>query len=500
MKRSIGASLIVVLAAAGCSGSSAVLPSGGSGQAAAPAATRRLALAVYSARARTVTLTLHGDGPPTTLRLRAGAASTHAALDVAADVASVDVGGVEGLPVGKGELRLQFAAAAPKGIVVVPSAQNQNLTGDQTGGFDIVGARKADGATSYPRTFTAVAVDGTGAFIVGTGAPKMAMTSLTAGVISNGVAGSNPNKFSVTPVGVGGFPETGSMKVTATPKTGAAIALTVTMRVPYPTAPRVYALFPTENRIGVYDLAGNPVSLASAFSSLHDPIGFCFDAHNDSIYVVNGVPSQLIRFTPDGANLKTVSIASATEMPTYDAGTGYIYAPVFNAPFGIYNENLDAISTIAGTWKETPNNAYPLFSAGTVGDVRNGQIYMMDGSTHIVQIYDTSGNGITDWAPQVRGSSLYSMVQDPSTGLLYVSDQASTVQVFDESGTTQAVSGKWSYLKQAGALAFDTTNRRLYVYDVQTNVVRAYSTQGILIATPGGFPGIANAQALMVVP
>ncbi len=89
----------------------------------------------------------------------------------------------------------------PTGISVLAAA-NQDVRGDQTGGFDLYGAYKADGTTILPRKFTVVSTDADGNFIVGAGSPTLTVTSSNTGALSNGVvSASNPNLFTVTPAG-----------------------------------------------------------------------------------------------------------------------------------------------------------------------------------------------------------------------------------------------------------------------------------------------------------
>jgi len=527
MKRSIAAVLVTGLALGGCAGggSNPLLPAQSQSRPAhkdqagarLPRA-RRITLTIRAASLHNATarLTVHPDSAPAFTFVRTLAPPlTALAFDVPAGGFTFDLETFAGArrlssdrgvrAVGEREasatIPITLDTATPKAIYVVPSPTGQDVTGDQTGGFNIVGAYKANGTTKFVRYFTALAVDSNGNVILGTGAPKMTMTSLTPGVLSNGVVTTvNPNRFGVTPIGSGGFPQTGLMKVTATPLTGNALTANVTMRVPYLTAPRVYALFPNLNKVLIYDELGYAIPIPNAFSTIDDASSFTFDKHNNSIYLINGVPAQIIRYTINGAILQTLDVLAGSEVAHYDPATGYIYAAQFNAPVAMYNENLSAVSTVTGTWKETPNNAYPIFATGFLGDTRNGQFYLLDNSTNVVQAYDSSGNALYDWAPLKRGSDLYGLAQDPSTGYLYVTDAGPGVQVFDEAGQPVVLPASFAGLTQAGPLCFDETNARIYTVDVASGTMHAFTADGYRFGSPGGFPGIGGAQALMSVP
>ncbi len=109
----------------------------------------------------------------------------------------------------------------PTGISVLAQA-NQDVRGDQTGGFDLYGAYKADGTTILPRKFTVVSTDADGNFIVGAGLAGAHRDQLerTARCPTASSSASNPNLFTVTPAGWAnntGF----QLVVTATPSTAA---------------------------------------------------------------------------------------------------------------------------------------------------------------------------------------------------------------------------------------------------------------------------------------
>jgi hypothetical protein len=94
------------------------------------------------------------------------------------------------------------------GIAVTPGA-GQDVEGTQQTGFVLHGMS--------PRTFTAFAVDAGGNYILGTGAPTIALSSSDPSTISNGVASpNNPNLFTVTPVSYHPYSQT-LFIVTATP-------------------------------------------------------------------------------------------------------------------------------------------------------------------------------------------------------------------------------------------------------------------------------------------
>jgi hypothetical protein len=395
----------------------------------------------------------------------------------------------------------------PAGIAVIPDAR-QDVTGDVAHGFTLVGAMKADGATIFPRSFTVVAVDAGGNFIFGPGSPAISVTSSNTTVISNGVVfARNPTRFSFTPGNIVAVPVAATMTATATPKAGsgaAAFSAKFLMHVSNFNAPRIYGTGPSFGSVKVWDENGNSITLpGSPFSQVQLPGAITYDAHNDSIYVYDGVTEYLYRFTTAGSFSGRVLLSSTPTSMAYDGGTGYLYAAYFDAGVGTFTEALSPVA-LAGNWHEAGSGAVPVFPTAIVPDTNAGRIFVLDGAavSSVVQAYTALGQTTTTtWVPNNGGNlTLTGMAQDPATGYLYVMASSSAVQVFDESGNPVSVSGGFSGLTSAELAQWDATNARLYIYDNSLGKMFAFDGQGNSVALSGTFPGTSTLAQYVVVP
>jgi hypothetical protein len=394
----------------------------------------------------------------------------------------------------------------PAGIVVTP-ASGQDILGNASTGFTLVGAKKADGATTFARSFTVVSTDADGNFIVGPGSPTMSVTSSNPAAISGGVASAaNPTKFTFTPGNVVTVPAVATMTASATVQPGSGpsgVSTTFLMRISNFNAPRIYGTGTAfgSGKLKVWDEEGNTVTLAGTpFSAAGEIQGLCYDPHNDSIYATDA--NYVYRFTTAGSYIAKHSVTSIPISLAYDGGTGYVYSAEYNSAVETFNESLTSV-TVSGNWHETGTGAVPVYPTAMVADTNNGLLYLLDaGPSSVLQAFTPLGAATsTSWVPANSGSiQLTGMTQDPATRYLYVMASNSTVQVFDESGDPVAVSGSFAGLTQAALDEWDATNARLYVYDVSNSKMSAFDGEGNAIPLSGSFANSSTLDQFVVVP
>ena len=408
----------------------------------------------------------------------------------------------------------------PAGITVLPQA-NQDVRGDQTGGFDLYGAYKADGTTILPRKFTVVATDADGNFIVGAGAPVLTVTSSNTGALSNGVASaSNPNLFTVTPAGWAnntGF----QLIVTATPSTAAsansgASPLTVNVPIRYVArnAPRIYLSGgPGQNWVKVYDEFGNAVTgLSGTWPNLSGPTGLAYDSFQQRIFVANYGSNTVKAYDTDG-NAAGPSNAISVSFPiavAVDPDTTRVFVASHDVGLFVFDNSGSPVAT-SGNWKNGSsvrgtNGAFPYDPTALLitgrGRGNAGSVYVNDVTSNSVMVFDTDGNwrAIFDAHNGVSG-----MAQDPVSGRIYGTYGASPVLVFDEIGNLISVPGTWPNAHQPVGVGLNPANGLLYVNNSQGAAnagpnVTVYDQSGNQIATSGAFTGADNGWGLTIVP
>jgi hypothetical protein len=399
---------------------------------------------------------------------------------------------------------------------------NQDVRGDQTAGFDLYGAYKADGTTLFTRTFFAVATDADSNFIVGPGAPTMTVTSSNTGALSSGVASaSNPNLFTVTPATYSANAPI-QFTVTATPSTaanadsGAApVSINVPVRYVARNAPRIYLSGgPSQSWIKVYDEFGNPVTVGGTFDGLSGPEGIAYDSVNARILAPNFGNGTVTAYDVDGNAVALGTPITGLTNPAvvaYDTGRNRIYVGTHDLGFFVYGPSGSAI-TVAGNWKIPPprgnGTALPYDPTSLLIDTRGGtsfgNIYTNDVTNGgSIVVYDGEGNGVTSFSSDNGTAGL---AQEPVSGRIYASWTAHNVTVFDEAGNRIAVPGTFPHTAQPNAIVYDPANGYVYTYDTDavafgfTNNVTAYDLNGNEIALPASFAGAANGWGMTIVP
>lgn len=410
----------------------------------------------------------------------------------------------------------------PAGVAVL-AAPNADMRGDASGGFDLYGAYQADGTTFFPRTFTVVATDADGNFIVGPGAPALSLTSSNTAQLSSGVAAaSNPNQFTVTPAGA----STSSaieLTATATPSSaadansGAApVSVNIPVRYAARNAPRIYLSGgPGQNWIKVYDEHGNQLTgLSGTFPNLSGPTGLGYDRAGDRVFAANYSNGTVTAYTSDGTQVPLATPIARTN-PTavaYDSSADRIYVATHDLGLFVYDTSGNPIA-VSGDWKvpaspRGPGGSLPYDPTALLidgrGSASRGNVYTNDISSASFVVYDPNGNAVDSFSSDNGGAGL---AQDPLSGRLFGSWTAHGVTVYDgDSHAVVPVPGSWPRTAQPNAIAFNPANGLLYVYDTDaqafgyTDNVTVYDPNGNPVATPGTFAGAGNGWGMTIVP
>lgn len=414
--------------------------------------------------------------------------------------------------------------------------QRQDADGSTTSGFELWGAYKADGTTLFPRTFTVLAVDPDGNYIVGPGAPAINVTStaLTVGTPTT----TAPNVWTLTPKAY----STGDLTVTATASAaasagGATVTQPVAMRYAAQFAPRVYVSGATG--VKVFDEDGYSVPGIGAFGSPITDGGIAYDPS------ANGGAGALFV-------AEEVYDANAGDVATY--GTNYIY----------HVQEYSLTGTAIGTpWMDTSSGHYPNLS-GVAFDAHNGELYVgerdvnQSSGTSQIAAYTEAGTFIATGStpgtvtptvlPELFGTTIlgvgsstgsqsafalteglaasanptftslgggalmYVSGYDSRNGLIYFSGNGGKVEVYPlaggarqtTGGTFAGISSKFGSGSCSG-VAFDAVRGWMYFAGVNSSyvgTVAASDEDGNTVSTPGGFGGLGSgpANGIAIVP
>jgi DNA-binding beta-propeller fold protein YncE len=405
----------------------------------------------------------------------------------------------------------------PAGIAVIPDP-NQDVTGTQSAGFDFYGAYKADGSTIFPRSFTVIATDADGNYILGAGAPAITLTSSNPSKLSNGNSTiDNPNRFVVTPGTLVSFAAL-QLTATATPSTAAGSnsgsnPLSVAFPVEFVAvnAPRIYVVdedplgsscgLPQCGKVSVFDEAGNVVRVAGSFTGIKQPFGICYDQSVGALYVTDSFDNKMDVFTPDGTTIPIGAGFSGLSFPmgvACDPHSGRIYVGGMDGPVLVYTEAGAAITT-SGDWSEKEGGVIGEGQGVAVDDTSN-VVYVTDQGNGRVEAYDSNGDAELSWSP---AGGAFDSALDPSTHDVYVTtDLSASVETFTNQGGAFAPPGAgFPNVTQPTGIARDPANGYFYVLDGTTDATSAFDKNGNPIPLPaGGFPGPIKPVALTIVP
>ncbi|MGD1065627.1 MAG: beta-propeller fold lactonase family protein [Vulcanimicrobiaceae bacterium] len=363
------------------------------------------------------------------------------------------------------------------------------MAGDPVNGFTL-----PTGDTGY---VTVLGVDADGNYILGVGAPTVALSSSDTSSYTVAASGSSaPNRFLLTDVA----PHAGAALLTATVTPSAqsgASTLTMLARVAS-QASVIYVEELSVNAVPGYSPFGT-LEVSSGFSGTGGPSAAVFDPANGFIYVTNASNSTITAYTPNGTK-QTLSGSfpnlSTPEGIVYDPTSGFLYvANEGNSTITVYDANGN---------QQTPSGTFANLNEphGLVYDPANGFIYVTNVLGDTVTAYDMNGNQQTLSGTFSGLDSPDGIAYDTVTGWLYVVNFSnSTVTVYDQNGNRQTVAGSFSGLNHPGAITYDVANGVLYVASTSNGTVAAFTDTGTTSTLLGAsFSTASPPQGLAILP
>jgi hypothetical protein len=355
--------------------------------------------------------------------------------------------------------------------------RRQDADGSTASGFELWGAFKADGTTLFPRTFTALAADADGNFIVGPGAPTIALTSssLTVGAPSP----SAPNVWTLTPQSY----SPGNHVVTATATAaasagGATVTQRVSMHYAAQFAPRIYASTFAKGVV-VFDEDGNQLTGITGFGSPNNyDQGIAYDPTANggagALFVAEqffdtNAADQATYGTPNIYRIQEYSLSGAPiGSPWMDTSANH-YANMYHVAFDAHNGELYI--------GEEDHNQ----TSGTAQTVA----YTETGT--VVAIASTPGAPDPIVLPELFGTTIFEPGQNPSNG-------SPIAYSFDE-GLVSTGSPTFTNLGSPNRMAvgvYDSRNGLVY-FAGNAGGVQVYQLAGGARQTLGGtFSGIGS--------
>jgi hypothetical protein len=402
----------------------------------------------------------------------------------------------------------------PAAVTVVPGAR-QDVQGTQQSGFDVYGVFKADGVTPFDRTFTIVATDAAGAFLLGPEAPPVTVTSSDPGTFANAVASANDaSTFTLSAVSYN------SKRMELAIAAGA-VGAHVPLRIVARNAPRVYVVDHLTNNVGkiwVFDEEGNQISVAGDFAGVNGGIGIGYDERLGRLYVSNEFSNAITVYDPDGRTVRTAGTFPNLYFPLglfVDGARGQIYVGNFNggadnradgagtAPCDVAHAGTCGVTVYdeegrqlaaPGGWRER-EGVVPYLPYGVLVDP-SGRVYVTDAGYNRAEAYDASGHALFSWP---TGAGAHGIAQDAATRDLYVADDAACVSRYDRSGAevplaAGSCTGRDAAVRDGNAfpnvhgpiaVRQNPANGWLYVANYANNSVTAYDREGNQIALRG---------------
>jgi DNA-binding beta-propeller fold protein YncE len=363
------------------------------------------------------------------------------------------------------------------------------IAGDPVNGFTL-----PTGDNGY---VTVLGVDADGNYILGVGAPTVALSSSDTSAYTVAASGSSaPNRFLLTDVA----PHAGAALLTAsvTPSAQSG-ASTLTMLARVSSQPSVIYVEQLQVNVVQGFSPFGTLEVNSGFAGTGGPSAAVFDPANGFIYVTNASNSTITAYTANGTE-QTLS----GSFPSLSTPEGIVYDPT-NGDLYVANEGNSTVTVYdANGNQQTPSGTFAGLNAphGLVYDPVNGFIYVTNVTGGTVTAYDLNGN-------QQTLSGAFSGVNQPDgiaydtvTGWLYVANFGnSTVTVYDQNGNRQTVSGSFSGLERPSAIAYDVANGVLYVASPQIGAISAFTDSGTASTQLGAsFTSASSPQGLAVLP
>jgi hypothetical protein len=402
--------------------------------------------------------------------------------------------------------------------ITVAATPDQDVQGNQTGGFDLFGAFKADGATLYARTFTVTTLDADGNIIAGAGAPALTMVSSKTASLSNGVAlPTSPNRFTITPA----LDDESAIRftVTATPSiaspvnSGAApIAVNVILQIVATNAPRVFVTDQTTNahagKVWAFDEFGQPLpgiqGSINAAGSLGEPAGISQCPNTGVFFVADEATKSVTEFDDDGTYVTRTLLADTPLSVACDPSSGQLYVFNASAPAVVYvlSDFPTTVATVTGNWNEISPDASPVIpwsaladeSGIWIADAGNGDIvrYDREGAAHLEYLTPAVPYGIADVSGFATAGGVTQMYSARGLNQMWLVGQSTVLSGFPglnhPFGIRQDPANGYIYVVQAGI-------------ETGPNSVVRYDANGDVIALPAGaFSGPDVPLGIEIVP
>jgi len=276
----------------------------------------------------------------------------------------------------------------------------------------------------------------------------------------------------------------------------------------------VQSLFGTgDYTIRKYDSSGAPLGVFAGVSGvpyttddehLNAPVGVLIDSHGD-IAVAAG--NQLIKMEPDGDRIWAWGVPGVAGWPA----DGFLVSPAdvaADADDTLYVADDQEVTMIrsdgtysATLWGGCCTGPYALwFNRGVAVDPESGKIYASSSQNHVVHVYDSSLNYLTDMGEEGVAGSDNAHFSNPGNvyidqaGNIYVSDRDNCrVQKFNRQRVYQMTFGitgecSWSFdkLQTVDDLAVDSQGR---VFLTLGGGVQVYDEAGNYLTNVGGEAG-----------
>ncbi len=363
-------------------------------------------------------------------------------------------------------------AGVPASLLVSPLGSGAGVSGSIASGLQLAGT------LSVP--FSVTTLDADGNFIIGPGAPTVAV-SISGASTGSGIAvapnASNPNEFTVSAQTVG----TGTLAVTATPIVAAAGA-PLSANVPLTFASLTTTVAGDPDIVGFVDGTGTT-------ARFNGDSGITYDSANGDLYVTDTGNCAFRSVSPGNGNANSSTVVTL-------AGSG---------PAGC------GLADGTGTAARFAN------PVGDAYDAANGYVYVTDlsncairqvalgsgvaGSGTVVTVAGGGGCGFADGTgPAAKFLNPAGIAYDPTNADLYVTDDGNCTvrQIFPGNGTAGSAvvitlagsttcgftdgTGTAAQFKNPASIAYDPVNGDLYVTDNGNCAVRQ--------VTPGN--GVVN--------
>jgi DNA-binding beta-propeller fold protein YncE len=407
----------------------------------------------------------------------------------------------------------------PASLQVVPLTPTKAFAGSLTSGFAFSGG-------ALPLLITALDADGN--YIVGPGAPTLAVsvadTSAGSGIAVTAAGNRSPNEFTLASKGLG----TARLAIVATPNVASAGSPLVV------SAPLIAATLTTT-------IAGTPGTFGSTDGTgtgaqFFAPAGVAYDPTTSDLYVTDTDNCTVRQLTTAGVVTTLAGTAGTCfnftdgtgsaagfQYPggiTYDPGNGKLYITDNDNCAIRQITTAGAVTTIAGAGPfacafadgtgTAANFQYP---NGAAYDSHTGNLYIADSGNCVVRKLSTAGvvttiagnAGACSFADGTGTAAHFQypngIAYDPANGNLYVTDSFNCVvrqvtttgvvtTVAGKAGTCSFADGTATGARLSGpkGIAYDPASGNLYVTDTDNCAIRQITTAGVVSTISGGGP------------